>query len=95
MSKETIFNNSPSFQGGLDLLDASDRHHVIQTFRGLCEGRLARGGAQGGIQAILETILDRVAYFPVRPADMEVFDAVTFHPVTFYCTAFHCLSCRH
>ena len=74
----SIFNQTKSFLDGVQALNAAKEDDVTTCFSMLCanggNGREDREtiGVDVRLKDTLSTILDRVAYFPVRPADMKV-----------------------
>jgi len=75
----SIFNQTKPFLDGVQALNAAKEDDVTTCFTMLCtNGGNGRGDNRETIgvddvrlKDTLSTILDRVAYFPVRPADMK------------------------
>jgi len=69
MSDHSIFNHTKPFLDHVQELNHAPEAEVIAVFKLLCQGVTTPG--RGSFNPALETILDRVAYFPLRPADMK------------------------
>ena len=96
----SIFNQTKSFLDGVQALNAAKEDDVTTCFTMLC----ANGGndredretigVDVRLKDTLSTILDRVAYFPARPADMKVSHVLNVLFITIVSVYFlsYCLS---
>ena len=66
---ENIFHHILSREM-VDELNLGEEKMILQVFTHLCNNIDIRDSI--GIESVLKVILDRVAFFPVRPADMKV-----------------------
>jgi len=71
---ERIFPQTPEFLAGIEALNQLAEHDTtpVRVFSSLLESNLGAENRKDLMVTTLAAILDRVAYFPLRPSDMQV-----------------------
>jgi len=71
-----IFNETPDFLGAVKDLNQEDEEEVASAFRKVVEDCLTASdqncSVDENISGIYGAVLDRVAFFPLKPAVMQV-----------------------
>ena len=72
---DALFLESPHFIEQLKYLNSASQDHVVHAFLSLAKADSKQGhvvDVQSGLHEVLSIILERVAFFPMKPTVMEV-----------------------